>query len=128
MSIKIIERGHEWGHQVMWWEAGEKAHMSMLWTKFATVRTTIRSCTGVFNNLRQICKLAMEQDGEHSNELVIRMFQLKDWAEMLGQITPDVSDNSLSRSSDISHTFGGQYVPLSHEWTPDINWRGVEGM
>jgi hypothetical protein len=52
---------------------------------------------------------------------------LIDWARTIGQLTPDLEYKSLRRSSDISITFGGQYVPFSHEWTPDINWQGIEG-
>jgi hypothetical protein len=46
----------------------------------------------------------------------------------MDNFTPDCTNNTLHRLSDISRLFCGEYAPISLDWVSDLNWQGMEGM
>jgi hypothetical protein len=126
---------------IRWLEDVENYHYNIVWGKFNDARRILRSCHAVFNNLHRITELAMTEkryqgpldcsptdDIRCRYELQIRLFELKDWATSMREFTPDCTNNTLHRSCDISPLFGGENSPITENWTPDIDWQGMEGM
>jgi hypothetical protein len=103
----------EW-RQIHWLESVERYHYNIVWEKFNGARVILRSCHAVFNSLRRICELAMTEECYQKttdcyptdyvrckDEIKIRLFELKDWATSMDHFTPDCTDNTLHRLSNI---------------------------
>jgi hypothetical protein len=129
-------------------EGIEKKQFQYVFDKFETARTVITSCQGIFNSLKRICELAMKKadlpginytgstdfplrgsnlpnqllvsDGR--DELIARLFGLKDWITYIQGFYPDTIDNMYHRSCAISDEFYGTYKPLPQGWTPDLTY------
>jgi hypothetical protein len=104
-------------------EGIERRQFQYVFDKFEMARTVITSCQGIFNSLRIICELGMKKaDLPGSNctgsadfplrgsnlpnqllvsdgrdELIARLFGLKDWIKYIQDFYPDTTDNMYHR-------------------------------
>ena len=116
----------------------EKYQFQLVFGKFQNARRIIQSCDEVFGSLKHICNLAMkkadipgpESTGSLSfplrlsnlpdqllvsdgrDDLVARLFGLKDWMTCLENFTPDQTDNMYYRSCEISCCFARYFWHL----------------
>jgi hypothetical protein len=118
---------------INWMEDIEEDYYNLVWEKLNSARPVISQCHAVFNSLRRICDLSMTRSGglegharhqplPDGDELITRLFGLKDWMTYMSRFTPDYTDNMYHRSCNISEWFCGEYIPLSALWKPNLEW------